>query len=474
MKRVLVFGATGYIGTHLIPRLVDSGYAVRAADLCQEVLEGRGWEGVELADADALVAGSLDKVMADVDIAYYLIHSRGSGKNFHLLDQAAARNFREAAQRAGIQRIICLSLLPPAAGKEPPFHRASRLACEQLAAGPIPVTELRVGAILGAGSVVFEVARGLAYHTWVILAASWMRSKIQPVALMDLVEYLVGVLAVPESTGRRFDIVGPEITDIRSLVRQFARRTGKSARFISVPVSMRWLSSYWLAFATGVPVNVGRPLIDGISQDLVVTESPIRELLPISLQSVTDAIDEGLANEKRMPVPARWAEGMLAFRDYHPEFSYYARQARAVMVTTASIDALWHQIMTIGGDNGWYYMMPLWKLRGAIDLLVGGVGLRRGRRHPSELRVGDALDFYRVITINPGHNLTLAVEMKLPGSGVLEFVLEKVDKDQTRLSTIAYFHPSGIAGQVYWYAFLPIHMLIFRGLTRAIIRRALA
>lgn len=471
MTRVLVFGATGYIGTHLIPRLVDAGHTVRATARSREVLEGRNWESVEVTAADALVPESLDEVLTNIDVAYYLIHSRGSGKDFYLLDMTAARNFRMAAERSGVKRIISLNVLPAAKG-ESPFHHASRQTWEQLSAGPIPVTELRVGAIIGPGSVVFEVARGLAYHARLIIATHWMRSKVQPIALPDLVEYLVGVLTVPETIGRRFDVVGYEITDLRALVRHFANRTSRSPWFISLPVSLPWSSSHWLALTTGVPINVGRPLIDGISHDLVVKDTPIRNLLPIPLQTVRDAIDESLANEKRMPIPARWTEGALPFRDYHPEFSFYAKRTGAEIITDTSIEALWDQIASIGGDNGWYYMTPLWELRGAMDTLIGGVGMRRGRRHPRDIRVGDTLDFYRVIAANPNQNLTLAVEMKLPGSAIMEFELEPMDGQQTRLSTTAYFHPSGIFGQLYWYALLPIHMLIFKGLTRNIIRRA--
>lgn len=471
MTRVLVFGATGYIGTHLIPRLLEAGHKVRAAARSEAVLTGRNWQGVEIVSADALDLTTLDAATADIDVAYYLIHSRGSGEQFYLLDQRAARNFRESADRSGIKRIIFLNVLP-AAGNESPFHRSSRMVGEQLAAGSVPVTELRVGAIIGAGSVVFEVARGLAYHSRLIIAAGWIRSKIQPVSLPDIIDYLAGVLAIPETTGRRFDVVGPEITDMKSLIRQFAHRASRSPWFMSFPLSIPWLSARWLALTTGVPINVGRPLIDGISQDLVVKEHDIRKLLPISLQTVNDAIDETLANEKHLPTPARWTEGALAFRNYHPEYSYYARQAHTDRITDVPIEQLWGQIASIGADNGWYYLTFLWELRGMIDILVGGVGMRRGRRHPDRIRVGDTLDFFRVIAANPNRNLTLVAEMKVPGSAILELELEPLQGQQTRVSTTAYFHPSGIFGQLYWYALLPIHKLIFTGLTRNIIRRA--
>jgi len=460
MSKVLVFGATGYIGSHLIPRLCEAGHGVRAAARSLEVLEGRHWAGVEVVAADARDAGSVKAALHGVDVAFYLIHSRGPGNDFHLLHEEAAETFRRAAERAGLERLVLLGILPPSA-PESAFHAASRSIGERLAAGPIPVTELRVGAILGAGSVEPMVP-----------CFRWMRSRLQPIALRDLIEYLVRLLQVPETLGRRFDVAGPETTSLEGLVRQFAERVGRSPKMVCLPISCPGLSARWLDLAAQVPVTVGRPLIDGIADDLLVDASELRRLIALDLLTCAEAMDEALADERSMPVPARWVEGALPFRNYRPDVSYYGKKVGAEKITDTPVERLWEQIASIGGANGWYYLNFLWWLRGVMDRMLGGVGMRRGRRHPVDIRVGDAIDFYRVIAVNPNRNLTLGVEMKLPGSGVMELSLAGLGDGRTRVSSAAYFHPSGISGHLYWTLLLPIHSLIFKGLVRAIIRRA--
>lgn len=472
MDNILVFGATGYIGTHLIPRLRDEEYPVRACSRSREVLEGRFWDGVEAVEADALDINSLEPALENIDSAFYLIHSRGSGKNFDLLDQTSASNFLAAAEKAGIKRIIFLNVLPPA-GKESSFHASSRKISEILNSGSIPVTELRVGDIMGAGSVIFEVVRGLAYHQKIALAPRWMRSRIQPISLHDVIEYLARTLKTPETIGKRFDIVGPEIYTLQELVQQFALQVSRSPLIISIPFYIPSLSAYVLSLTAGIPINVGRPLIDGISRDHLVKYSPIRKLIPMNLQSIKTGLKDVQISENSAPIPARWAEGAITYRNYRPEFSYYAKKASAEAVTEVPIDNLWRQVKSIGGNNGWYYQNWMWDLRASLDLLVGGVGMRRGRRHPQDIRVGDTLDFYRVIAVNDNKNLTLGVEMKLPGAAIMEFELVPQGNGQTRLSTSAYFHPSGIWGYLYWYALVPVHLFIFKGVTNNIIKRAL-
>lgn len=399
MKNILVFGATGYIGTHLISRLIEAGYPVRACSRSREVLEGRSWEGVEAVEADALDIHSLEPALADIETAYYLIHSRGSGNNFNLLDQNSAYNFLAAAEKAGLNRIITLNVLPPT-GEESAFHASSRRISEILGSGSIPLTELRAGDIMGAGSVVFEVIRGLAYHHRILLAPLWMRSKIQPISLHDVIEYLTRILEVPETIGKSFDIVGPEIHTLQDLIQQFSRKVSTSPLILSIPFNIPSLSAFGLSLTAGIPINVGRPLIDGISRDHLVKSSPIRQLVPMDLQPVEKGLEDVQYDESSSPVPARWAEGAIAFRNYHPEFSFYAKKACSEAVTDVPIEKLWRQITSIGGDNGWYYQNWMWNLRGSMDILVGGVGMCRGRRHPQDIRVGDTLDFYRVIAVN--------------------------------------------------------------------------
>ena len=417
---ILVLGASGYIGSHLVPRLAAQGHRVRAAARRIEVLEGRGWEGVEPVAADALKPESLAAALRRIDVAYYLVHSMGGGKGFARRDRLAARNFREAAAAAGVQRIVYLGgPRPPGEASE---HLASRLATgDVLRKGPVPVTELRASMIVGPGSAGFEVLRDLVNHLPAMITPRWVQSRTQPIALDDLLAYLAGVLDHPETAGQSYNVAGPETLRYRELLSQYARVTGRPFRAIDVPVLTPRLSSYWLALVTSVPVSVARPLVDGLKTDLLMDDSAIRRVLPITLHTYEEAVTSALERERSEPLPARWAEGVLAFRGYNADVSFYSKGESTETVAEAPAGAVWEVVRGIGGRNGYYYANALWWLRGLMDRAIGGVGLRRGRRHPTDIRVGDAIDFWRVAAVEPGRRLTLVAEMKLPGSAVLEF-----------------------------------------------------
>ncbi len=472
MATVLVLGASGYVGSHLVPRLVEEGHSVRAAGRRRETLEAREWAGVEVVQADALDPESLAAAFQGVDLVYYLVHSMASGTDFPERDRRAAENARRAAENAGVGRIVYLGGLQPRGTAS--AHLASRRETGNvLRAGAVDVTEVRAGIVVGPGSAAFEVIRDLVYHLPVMVTPRWVRSLTQPIALDDLIEYLVRLPATEQPGSRTYDVGGPEIVRYQDLLSRFAKVVGRRLAIIPVSVLSPRLSSYWLDLVTAVPSSVARPLIDGLRHDLVVDpDSDLHSRIPIELRTYEEAVRAALEAERTARLPARWTEGSFAMRDHRADISFYSRGERVERACGASPEAVWGVVSAIGGANGWYYANWLWSLRGLLDRLVGGVGRRRGRRHPMEIRTGDALDFWRVVGVEPGRRLTLLAEMKLPGIAILEFEVAAAGAG-SRVVTSAHFHPAGAVGLLYWYALWPVHKRIFAGLTDAIVARAL-
>ena len=468
MTQILILGASGYVGGHLAPRLAAEGFTVRAAARRIDALHARGWESVECVRADALEPDSLQEALEGVDVAYYLVHSMASGKEFSELDRRAAANFRDAAAAAGVQRIIYLGGIQPVEGASP--HLASRLETgDVLRSGPTPVTELRAGIVVGPGSAAFEVIRDLVYHLPLMLAPRWVRSRSQPIALDDLLDYMVGLLRLPDhGASPIYDAVGPETLSYGDLLRQFGRVVGRRVRIVPLPVLSPRLSSYWLDLVTAVPASIARPLIDGLKHDLV-SDNPnaLRALIPIKQRTYEDAVKQALEEERAAALTIRWTEGGFQYRRQRHDVSWFDKSVSVTAASQRPANQVWRDITSIGGERGWYFANSLWKLRGAIDRLLGGVGMRRGRRHPTELRVDDPLDFWRVASVESGRSLTLVAEMKLPGSAVLELGVE-ASGDSSKARLQAHFHPAGAWGLLYWYALWPIHIVMFRRLASAI------
>lgn len=466
----LVFGASGYIGGHLVPRLLREGIEVRAAARNPAVLEGRGWGGAELVRGDALAPETLPDVLAGVDVAYYLVHSMAAGRGFSKLDMEAARNFGVAAKSAGVRNIVYLGgLLPEDAESE---HLVSRADTGGVLREPgVPVTEIRAGIIVGPGSAAFEVIRDLVNNLPVMVTPRWVRSKSPPIALDNLLEYLVRVPAIDEAIGGTFDVAGPEMLSYEDLMRQFGEIVGRRPRILPVPVLSPGISSYWLALITAVPSPVARALIGGLSHDIPADPEPLRRLAPQPLLTYRDSVRAALDAESANAVASRWIEGALMFRGYRQDHAYYAKKAAGSAYTTASPEAVWRVINTIGGKNRYFYMNALWTIREILDWIVGGPGLNRARRDPDTLRLGDYVDSWQVVAMEPASRLTLGFGMRAPGSGVLEFEVAS-EGDRTRVTATAYWHPAGVWGLVYWYAFAPAHLFIFKGMTAEIARRA--
>lgn len=468
----LVFGASGYIGTNLVEYLLAEGGRIRATSRSLEVLEGRDWSGVEFCAADALEPDTLDEALEDVDVAYYLVHSMAAGKSFPELDARAAKNFAEAAARQNVRRIVYLGGLTP---KDPESeHLQSRVETgDILREGPVPVTELRAGMIIGPGSAAWEVIRDLVNHLPVMVTPRWVFSRSTPIALSNLLKYLADVPLHEETAGKIYDVAGTDCLTYADIMQRYARLVGKRRLIIPVPVLTPRLSSYWLNLVTAVPANIARALIDGLSQDVIASDNNLVELIPQDLLDFEAAALDALEADRQHAIPARWVESAAVCETFRPEYAYYAKQEEGKAMTNASPDALWQVIIGIGNDGDFLYAKWLWWLRRAMDFVVGGPSFRRGRRHPTELRVGDVIDSWRVIALEPAKRLTLLMEMKAPGAGVLEFLIDELG-DKRRVTMRAFWHPAGVWGLLYWFLTLPIHARLFAKTTEAIVMRASA
>ena len=469
-QRVLVFGASGYIGSHLVPYLLARGHQVRAVARNRRVIEGRGWRGPECMAADALDPGSLPAVLQEVDTAYYLVHSMASGANFGRLDKLAAAHFRDAAAAAGVRRIVYLGgLIPDQPESE---HLQSRLETgDVLRAGPVPVTEIRAGMIVGPGSAAFEVMRDLVNYLPVMVTPRWVESRSPPIALADLLFYLDALATIDAAANNIYDAAGPEVLTYRQVMQMLAGILGKRRLIIKVPLLTPRLSSYWLRLVTAVPVNVARALIDGLRHDVLANSEPLRALVPRDLMPLEVAILDALKAEREQDLPAHWVEGSIRCRNYDPRYAFYAKRAAGDCITSASPQQLWSELCKIGQRGDFFALNRLWWLRRAGDWLLGGPSFRRQRRDPAQLRYGDVLDAWRVIGLDSQHKLTLLMEMRAPGAGVLEFEIIP-EGPRYRLTATAYFHPAGIWGLLYWFPLIPVHRVIFRGMTRTVCRRA--
>jgi uncharacterized protein YbjT (DUF2867 family) len=470
--RRLVFGASGYIGSNLVPRLLSEGIVVRAASRNAAVLEARQWHDAEICAANALEPDTLAAALDDVDTAYYLVHSMAAGKDFGRLDLQAAANFAAAAEDAGIRRIVYLGgLVPDDADSE--HIRSRRDTGAVLREGSVPVTELRAGIIVGPGSAAFEVMRDLVYHLPVMITPRWVRAKSPPIALDNLLEYLVRLPEIAEAAGGIFDAAGPETLTYEEMMRVLAGVAGKRQPLI-VPVSVLSpkLSSYWLKFITSVPTNIAQALIGGLKHDFSADTEALKRLVPQHLLNFRESVQAAFEAERQSHVEARWVEGAFAMRKGRADYAYYAKRASGSAISTASPASLWKIVSAIGGDNRYYYLNSLWTLREILDWLVGGRGLKRGRRDPQDLRVGDKVDSWEVIGVEPERRLTMAFGMRAPGAGVLEFEIDPLSDTRTKITATAYWHPAGVVGLAYWFSLEPAHLVIFKGLTREISRRA--
>lgn len=474
---ILVTGATGYIGGRLVPRLLELGYRVRCLVRDPARLQGRPWQSaVEIVAGDVLQPDSLAPAMQGVSAAYYLIHSLAGGSDFHQRDVTAADNFGTAARAANIERIIFLGGLAEAAPNLSEHLRSRQQTGEALRAAGIPVTEFRAGVIVGSGSLSFELIRYLTERVPVMVCPRWVYTRTQPIGIREVLEYLATALAVPESSGRIVEIGGSEIVTYGEMMMIYAEARGLKRLMVPVPVLTPRLSSYWVNLVTPIPAVIARPLIEGLRNESIVHDPSAQQLFPqIQPASYHITVERALARLEASNVETTWSDALSTSQGDVPPVTLTTNEGMIMehrqRVVPASPADVYKTFMGIGGQRGWFYMNWAWRIRGFIDRMIGGVGLRRGRRDPDELRVGDALDFWRVEAVEPGRLLRLRAEMKVPGKAWLQLKVTPHEGEQTLLSQTAFFAPKGLFGWLYWYALYPMHGLIFSGLIDQIVRR---
>ena len=476
----MVAGATGYVGGRLIPALLEAGYTVRAMGRSLEKLACRPWghhPKVELVKGDVLDVESLKKALSGCGAAYYLVHSMIAQKqNFVEADRRAAQNMVLASESTGIERMIYLGGLAEKKNGSLSKHLRSRIeVADLLQSGRVPVTDLRAPMILGSGSASFEILRYLVERLPIMITPRWVRSLNQPIAIRNVIQYLVGCLEHDETIGQTYDIGGPDVLAYRDLLDIYAQEAKLPKRWIfPVPVLTPTLSAYWIHLISPVPHSIAFPLTEGLSSDAVCSDKRILSIVPQKLISPREAIRTALDKIIQEQVDTCWAD---AGEIITPEWAHCGdadwaggtiMQCGYRVRIKATPDEVWLPVSRIGGNTGWYYADSLWWLRGLMDRWFGGVGLRRGRRHSTELRVGDALDFWRVLEVETKERLLLLAEMKVPGEALLEFKIHPVGNQYTDLEMLSRFLPKGLWGMLYWYTLYPFHERIFFGMLKAI------
>lgn len=480
---ILVTGATGYVGGRLAPLLLERGYRIRAVARSLDKLACRPFASdprCELARADVLDLDSLRAALAGCRAAYYLVHSMGSaGERFAQADHESARLFAQACAETGVERIIYLGGLGDERA-DLSHHLRSRLETGKiLASGPVPVTFLRAAAILGAGSASYEILRSLVERLPVMITPRWVRTRCQPISIRNVLDYLAGCLEHPETAGQTYDIGGPDILDYEELFHIYAEVAGLRRRVvIPVPFLSPRLSKYWLRFITPVPPSVFSPLVEGLRNEVVCAENRIREVIPVPLQSVRETFQAARRDLKDRLVPTCWSDaGQVRAPEWlvcgdvpYAGGKVYEIGYKAVL--SAPPETVWTAVESIGGERGWYFADILWKLRGLVDRMMGGVGLGPGRKNPQCLLVGDSLDCWRVHASEPPRRLVLLAVMKSPGEAALELTLAPAAGGATAFTLLARFQPRGLAGLAYWYGLFLPHLVLFRGMIRGLAKAA--
>lgn len=477
-QHILLTGATGYVGGRLAPRLLEAGHTLRCLARDPERLRGRAWlDRVELAEGDALDTASLEAAMQGISTAYYLIHGLKGGKVDAARDLQAARNFARAAEATGVERIIYLGELVDPAAQLSPYLRSRRETGYALRQGRVPVTEFRAGMIIGSGSVLFEMLRYLAELQPVFICPAWFFSLAQPIGIRDVLNYLTAALDAPASAGKLVEIGGAERLTYADMLLAYSRLRGFKRLLIPTPVYAPRLSAYWVHMVTPVHWSAVLPLIEGLRAEALVQDETARSLFPqVQPLGFDDSVRLALETVERGEVETSWSDALVTtagdLKPYEFKLESGMMMEQRRLLLDLEPDPVYRAFTGIGGARGWMYMDWAWEIRGWLDKLVGGVGLRRGRRDPDDLRPGEALDFWRVESLTPGRCMRLRAEMKVPGGAWLEFQAIPQEGGKTLLMQDAYFAPRGLFGYLYWYAMWPFHRFIFDGMIRALAERA--
>lgn len=472
--KILVTGATGYIGGRLVPCLVEAGHSVRCLARNAQRLQGR-FAAAEIVEGDVTDPPSLDRALAGVDVAYYLIHSMGGARDFGAADRDAARAFGDCARRAGVNRIIYLGGLGDDEAQLSKHLRSRHEVGTLLRESGVPTTEFRAAIIIGSGSVSFEMMRYLTERLPVMIAPKWSLSNCQPIAIRDVLAYLVAALDRTDAQSRVYEIGGSDVLSYRDMMYEYARIRNLKRKIFVVPFFTPKLSSYWVHLVTPISAGIAQPLILGLHNEVVVRDPAARrdfpEIVPAGFET---AVQRALDRYRTVGPETTWFDA-FDVRRLPREFAGVREGVlidRRERETAAAPAAVASVFASLGGKRGWLYGDALWRLRGMMDLAVGGVGLRRGRRSPTELRLGDAVDFWRVDAYEPGRLLRLRAEMKLPGKAWLQFEVEPEGNGVARFTQTAFFEPRGLFGYLYWYGVAAFHGLIFGNMATRIVRLA--
>jgi len=469
--RVLVTGATGYIGGRLVPRLLTRGHQLRCVARNPSRLEGYAWPGVEIVQGDLEEPGAAMQALQGITAAYYLVHSMAAGEAYRERDRLMALAFGEAAARQGVRRIIYLGGLG-----DPDMVRSKHLVSRQevgrcLAAAGVPVIEFRAAVIVGSGSASFEIIRHLIERLPAMIAPTWVNTECQPIGIRSVLEYLTEALEHP-AAGGVYEIGGNDILSYREMMRRYARIRGLRRFIISLPVPRPEYSGRWVDLLTPIPFSIAQPLVESLQTRVVVRDPRARTAFSVKPTGYDEAVRLALTRLAQDSVETTWASSLSSLTQDQREADVLGshegmlldRRRRRVQATPADV---FEAICALGGEEGWPAGNALWQLRGMMDRVAGGVGMRRGRRHPRELRVGDPLDFWRVEALEVPHLLRLRAEMKLPGRAWLQFEVLP-DAGGARVEQTAFFEPRGILGYLYWYSVLPFHRFVFPGLIGAL------
>ncbi|KQZ07444.1 NAD(P)-dependent oxidoreductase [Agromyces sp. Root1464] len=480
---VLVTGATGYIGGRLVPRLLAAGHEVRVLARRPERLRDVPWRGeVEVVEGDLLDPGSVDAAVESVDVVYYLVHSMGGQGDFEATERRIAENVASAARRNGVSRLVYLGGLHPEGERLSRHLRSRAQVGEVLIASGVPTIVLQAGVIIGSGSTSFEMIRHLTEVLPYMPAPRWVRSFIQPIAVRDVLTYLVAAAEAPLEASRAFDIGGPDILRYGQLMNGYAVEAGLPQRPIAaLPVLTPWLAGQWVNLVTPIPRRIAVPIIESLQFDCVMRDHDIDQVIPPPPEGLLPyrvAVRLALERERAGEVETSWRNAEVAGAPSDPLPSDPDWAGHTVYLdererrTPAPVRELWRVIEGVGGENGWYSFPLAWAVRGWVDKLTGGVGLRRGRRDPDTLHVGDAVDFWRVEAIDRGSFLRLRAEMRVPGRAWLELEARSAPDGGAEYRQRAVFFPKGLSGRLYWWAIFPFHGIIFAGMANRITAEA--
>ncbi len=474
-QHVLVTGATGYIGGRLVPRLIAQGHRVRCVVRNPSRLAGHPWPEVEIVPGNLSDPAAVRRALAGIEVAYYLVHSMAAGHAFWERDRAMAQTFGEAAKQAGVRRIIYLGGL----GDQKLVQSRHLLSRQEvgicLAAGGVPVVEFRAAVIVGSGSASFEIIRHITERLPVMITPTWMNTRCQPIGIRSVLAYLIEAIDHPDASGI-YEIGGQDILTYREMMLRYARIRGLRRLILPMPVPLPQLSSLWVDLLTPIPSSIAHSLVESLRFEVVVRNDRARGTFSVRPTGYDEAVRRALARLAADNVETTWASSLSSLAQDRPEddalrsFEGMLLDSRRRRVRAAP-EKVFTAISSLGGDEGWPAGNFLWQLRGVMDRMVGGTGMRRGRRRPRELLVGDPVDFWRVEALSPPHLLRLRAEMKLPGRAWLQFEIQP-DDEGSRVEQTAFFEPHGLSGFLYWYAALPFHRFVFPGLIDAIRRQA--